>query len=111
MKLNFANFVYSTLADESLQIFSKWFTYTHEIHEHTTTTVAGIIQEYYFDVGQVELTWTLHTQGSNLVNYGAKLIKVYRPILWNSIPDKIQKSPSVNIFKYHLIIEQYNNVN
>ena len=79
-KLNIANFVYLTLANESPQIFSDWFVHNHAIHNHITKSNAVITQDNFFDVGSVELTKTLHTRGSKLANYGSKLIKVFGPI-------------------------------
>ena len=112
-KLNIANFVYSTLDMESPRVFDDWFMFTHEIHDHSTRAGADIIQREYFDVGHSEPSLTLHTKGSHN-NYGAKMIKVYGPILWNGIPENIQKSTSINTFKMYLklhFLAQYNTEN
>ena len=56
----------------------------------------------YFDVGTAEPTRTLFTKNSHLVNYGGKMIRVYGPKLWNSIPSDIQDSSSLSTFKIGL---------
>ena len=46
-----------------------------------------------------------------LVNYGAKMIQVSGPVLWNSIPKIIQDAPSVDNFKDKIknhFLKQYN---
>ena len=100
-KLNLANFVYSTLDFESPQIFHDWFIFNHEICNHNTRLNATINQEQYFDNGTVEPSLSLRTRGSNN-SYGQKMIKASGPILWNSIPEIIQKSTSINSFKTQL---------
>ena len=47
-------------------------------------------------------TYALYIHKSRLVNYGDKLIKVYGPLLWNSIPEEIQDASSVQTFKLYL---------
>ena len=55
-----------------------------------------------FEIESISETNMLHIQGSRLVNYGAKLLKVAGPILWNSLPAYIRDSNSVISFKFHL---------
>ena len=62
---------------------------------------AEVIRTEYFDVGHSEPSLTLHTKGSHN-GYGAKTIKVYGPVLWNNIPEKILKSTSISTFKMYL---------
>ena len=111
--LNIANFIYTTLSKESPIIFHDWFIFSHLVHAHNTRASAAIIQTEHFDVGFVEPSRTLHTQRPNLVKYGCRLIQVYGPVLWNSLPDSIKEVSSINIFKNHLkkhFLEQYSNV-
>ena len=70
-KLSIANFVYSTLTSDSPAIFDDWFRYDHEVHDHNTRASSNIIRENFFDIGNVEQSFTLHTKGSNN-NYGKK---------------------------------------
>ena len=52
-----------------------------------------------FEVESVSGTNTLHTQCSKLVNYGAKMLKVSGPSLWNSLPDYIRNCTSIFTLK------------
>ena len=70
-----------------------------------------INRENYFDVGTVEQTKFLFTKRSQLVNYGAKMIQVYGPTLWNSLPRELHDSTSLPTFKENLkkyLLDQYN---
>ena len=55
-----------------------------------------------FEVESVSETNILHTQCSKLVNYGAKLLKVAGPFLWNSLPEYIRNSKTVFTLKSNL---------
>ena len=115
--LNVAKFIHSTLSGLSPAIFSDWFTYCNSVHSHATTSAVTINQSEYFDVGTAEPNKTLFTKASKLVKYGARMIRVYGPILWNKLPKKIQESTTVATFKIELkkhFISQYqgnNNTN
>ena len=67
-------------------------------------------QKKYFDVGNVEHTRYLFTKRGHLVNYGAKMIQVYGPKLWNTLPKNVHDSTSLASFKINVknhFIEQY----
>ena len=100
-KLNIAKFVYSTLTFHSPSNFHEWFSYDHEIHSHSTRSSAEITRQEYFDVGVASQTYTLHTKGSHN-NHGKNMIKKSGPLIWNSIPENIQKATSITAFKYQL---------
>ena len=100
--LNVGKFIYLTLAGQSPAIFNDWFSYTNNIHSHATTSSVTITRNQYFDAGTAEPTHNLFTKNSNLVKYGGKMIRVYGPKLWNSIPSVIQNSPSLSTFKIKL---------
>ena len=109
-KFSIAKFIYSTLASESPAVFSEWFTYSHIIHNHATTSSTNINRAHYFDVGDVEHSRYLLTKRGHLVNYGAKMIQVYGPKLWNTLPKHIHDSNSLPTFKINAkkyFIEQY----
>ena len=109
-QLNIAKFVYSTLTLESPSNFHDWFSYDHEIHDHSTRSGAAIIRNDYFDVGVAVQTYTLHTKGSNN-KFGEKMIQKSGPVIWNSIPEDIQDAPSITTFKNQFkkhIFDQYN---
>ena len=108
-ELSISNFVYSTLTFDSPTIFDNWFQYAHEVHDHTTRTSTDVIRENYFDVGHVLPSFNLHTKGSTNI-YGKKMIQASGPVIWNRIPDDIQKAGSIFTFKKHLklhIFDQY----
>ena len=112
-KLSIANFVYSTLTSDSPAIFDNWFQYDHEVHDHTTRASTNIMRENYFDIGYVEQSFTLHTKGARN-NFGRKMIQVTGPIIWNSIPEEIQKAASIFTFKKEYkkyMFSQYAGVN
>ena len=100
-KLNIAKFVYSTLTFQSPINFHEWFSYDHEIHNHSTRSGAEIIRQDYFDTGVATQTYTLHTKSSHN-KYGENMIHKSGPILWNSIPEHIQGASSISAFKYQL---------
>ena len=108
-ELSISNFVYSTLTYDSPAIFEEWFQYDHEVHDHTTRSSMNVITENYFDVGYVQQSFTLHTKGAN-TDYGRKKIQVSGPLIWNRIPEDIQKAGSIITFKKWLkfhIFDQY----
>ena len=112
-QLNIAKFVYSALTFESPSNFHTWFTYDHEVHDHSTRCSAGITRNNYFDAGIAVRTYTLHTKGSNN-RFGEKMIQKSGPIIWNSIPEYIQDAASITSFKYQLkkhIFDQYDSDN
>ena len=53
----------------------------------------------YFEIESVVQSNILHTRCSRLVNYGAKMVKVSGPLLWNSLPENVRNSTSVHTFK------------
>jgi hypothetical protein len=92
-------------------VFDEWFKFTHEIHIHSTRSGADVTRESYFAKCSAIPSLTLHTKGSHN-SYGGKMIKVSGPILWNSLPEKIQKSTSIHTFKKYLklhLIGKYGN--
>lgn len=63
-----------------------------------------------YEVDSVSVNNILHTCQSKLVNYGAKMLKVAGPLLWNGLPEDIRNSQSVYTLKKNLkkhLIEQY----
>ena len=101
-KLNIAKFVYTTLCEFSPKVFAEWFTYTSDVHAHSTRSSTSISHDDLFDVGTEVKTYTLYIPKSRLANYGDKLIKVYGPLLLNSLPEIIQDACSVQTFKIYL---------
>ena len=111
-KVSIAKFVYSSLARENPSVFWAWFTYSHLIHNYATSSSTQVNRTHYFDVGTVENTRFLFTKRSHLVNYGGKMIQVYGPTLWNSLPKEIHDCSSLSTFKDKVkkyYISQYDN--
>ena len=106
-ELSIANFVFSTLTFDSPAIFDNWFQYDHEVHNHSTRASTDVIQENFFDVGYVQQSFNLHTKGANN-NYGGKMIQVMGPLIWNRIPEEIQKAGTIFTFKKHFKIHIFN---
>ena len=100
-RLSIANFVYSTLDFESPRIFHDWFVFNHEIYDYSTRLNAVITQEHHFDIGVVQHSLSLHTKGYKN-SFGQNMIRVSGPLIWNSIPEIIQKSTSIQSFKAKL---------
>ena len=100
--LNISKFIFLTLLGQSPAIFSSWFTLSNSIHNHATTSTTIINRDHHFATGTVASTKTIFTRGSNLVKYGARMIRVSGPIIWNRLPTTIQDSPSLPTFKIHL---------
>ena len=98
-KVSIGKFVYSTLARENPTVFWEWFTYSHLIHNHATSSSTNVNRTHFFDVGTIEQSKFLFTKRSHLVNYGGKMIQVYGPLLWNSLPKEIHDCTSFSTFK------------
>ena len=112
-KLQVSKFIYDCLSLNTPQNFWGWFNLNHTVHNYNTTasSIVNVNVNNNFEV-EVEVSETniLHTQSSNLVNYGAKKLKVAGAILWNNLPEYIRNSQSVFTFKKYLknhLIEMY----
>ena len=100
--LNISKFIFLTLSGESPAIFTSWFTLSNSIHTHATRSTTIINRDHHFETGTVTSTKTLVTRGSKLAKYGARMIRVAGPVIWNSLPTEIQDSPSLPTFKIRL---------
>ena len=100
--LNISKFIFLTLLGQSPAIFTSWFTLSNSIHTHATTSTTIINRDHHFDSGTVTSTKTLFTKGSKLAKYGARMIRVSGPVIWNRLPTEIQDSPSLPTFKIRL---------
>ena len=109
-KLYVTKFIYSCLSRITPCIFWDWFTMNHTVHTYNTVSNTDINMKNFFEIEIVTVTNIIHTQGSNLVNYGGKLLKVAGPLLWNSLPLSVRDAESVyslnNMLKKYLI-DQY----
>ena len=84
--------------------FWNWFILNHQIHSYNTTSRTTVILDTNFEVESVTKTNILHTQCSKLVNYGAKILKVCGPLLWNRLPEHIRNTASIFTLKKGLKI-------
>ena len=74
---------------------------THTVHNYNTVSCTTINMKNHFEIDNISETNILHTKRSRLVNYGAKLLKVAGPILWNSLPSNIRNAVTVYSLKYY----------
>ena len=112
-KLQVSKFIYNCLSFNTPQNFWRWFNLNNTVHNYNTisNSIVNVNLNDNFEV-EVEVTETniLHTQCSNLVNYGAKKLKVAGAIVWNNLPECIRNSQSVFTLKKYLkkhLIERY----
>ena len=82
-KLQIVKFIYDCLMFNTPSNFWSWFVYNSSIHSYNTTTNSTVIMKNYFEIDSIHTNFTLHAQGSHLVNYGGKTLKVAGPVLWN----------------------------
>ena len=100
--LNVAKFIFSCLSHLTHPMFWDWFTINTDVHDHATTSNTTIEQNGYFDVGIVKQNLTLHRKGCKKESYGAKMIRVLGPVLWNDLPGGLRDSDSIQIFGKNL---------
>ena len=109
-KLQICKFIFDCLSSNTPDIFQNWFTVNNSVHSYNTTSNTTIDVNNYFQIISLSTTRKLHTQCSRLANYGAKMIKVFGPLLWNNLPESIRNSSSVISLKTDLkkyFINQY----
>ena len=104
-KLQSVKFIYNCLSFHTPSIFWNWFNPTHQIHSYNSRSGVTVSLNADHNVETISETNTLHTQYSKLVNYGAKMLKVSGPLLWNSLPEDIRTSAS--IFTLKKILKKY----
>ena len=98
-QINILSFVFSTLCFESPPIFWEWFKYNSSFHSYSTTSSTVITCNSYFDVGNVEMTYSLRVPKGMLEKYGKRMVKFTGSKLWNELPADIHDSCSLNSFK------------
>ena len=96
-KMQVSKFIFDCLSFSTPSIFWDWFTLNHTVHNFDTRSncYVNVNVHNHFEIDSVTETYTLHTQCSKLVNYGAKLLKVAGPLLWNSLPQYVRNVQSV----------------
>ena len=103
-KLQVCKFIFDCLSFNTPRIFWDWFILNYTVHDFNTrsTCDVNVNVRNIFQIESVTETNILHTRYSKLINYGAKLLKVAGPLLWNSLPEGIRNSQSVHQFKFLL---------
>ena len=101
-KFHVSKFIYSCINGSTPKNFENWFTLNHTVHNYNTVSNTIINMSNLFEIVNVEKTNNLHNVGGRLDNYGAKLLKVLGPKIWNNIPLEIRKSKNIFLFKLHL---------
>ncbi len=99
-KLNVAKFIFSCLSHLNHPKFWTWFKINADDHALKSSTT--VLQKDYFDVGIVSQSLTLHLRRFKTESYGAKMIQVLGPVIWNDLPANIRDSDSIQIFSKHL---------
>lgn len=104
-KLQTAKFIFNCLAFNTPSIFWNWFTPNHQIHTYNSRSGVTVCMNADYEVASISESNILHTHYSKLVNYGAKMLKVSGPLMWNSLPEHIRNSAS--IFTLKKILKKY----
>ncbi len=99
-KLNVGKFIFACLSHLTPPLFWSWFTINNE---RATKSNTVITQKYYFDVGTADHNLTLYRKSCKTDSYGAKMIQVLGPVLWNDFPGSLRDADSILIFKKNLI--------
>ena len=106
-------FIYMCLNQSTPQNFHSWFIPNYNIHSYNTVSNTTINMRNYFEIENVETTNNIHIERGRLVNYGAKLLKVLGPNLWNSVPLEIRNAENIFLFKKNLklfYVNKYNDI-
>ena len=101
-KLQIGKFIFNCLPSNTPSIFWNWFILNHQIHSYNTTSRTTVNINANFEVESVMNTNLLHTQCLKLANYGAKMLKVSGPLLWNCLPEHIRNTVSIFTLKKEL---------
>ena len=99
-KLNLGKFIFSSLSHLSPPLFWTWFTINNQKVTRSNTIIH---QDDYFDVGTPVPTITLVRKSCKKESYGAKMVQVLGPVIWNDLPAIVRDSDSLLIFKKSLI--------
>ena len=109
-KLQVSKFIFDCLSYNTPEIFWDWFTLNHTVHSYNTISNTVVNINDKFEVEYVAEKNILHTHWSKLVNYGAKMLKVAGPLIWNDLPEYIRHSNSIFTLKKNLkkyLIDKY----
>ena len=105
-KLQLAKFIFNCIHLTTPPIFYNWFKLITTVHNYNTRST-------FFNIDHDHISNNLFIINARTTHYGLKLLKVSGPKLWNSIPNKIRSSQSLNNFKFMFkkyLIAQYVNM-
>ena len=104
--LQLAKFIFNCMHLITPPIFYNWFKLNNTIHNYNTRST-------FFDIDHDHISNNLFMINARTTHYGLKLLKDSGPKLWNSVPNKIRSSQSLNSFKLRFkkyLIAQYVNM-
>ena len=96
--LQISTFIFNCLRKNTPSNFERWFKLNHSVHSHRT-------RSNFNDVVNLEYSNNLHILYARISFYGLKLIKVFGPKFWNSIPFHIRSA--VNIKHFSKVLKLY----
>ena len=96
--LQISKFIFNGLRKNTPSNFESWFKLNHSVHSHRT-------RSNFNDVVNLEYSNNLHILYARTSFYGLKLIKVFGPKFWNSIPLHIRSA--VNIKHFSKVLKLY----
>ena len=99
-KLNLGKFTLQCISHLTPPLFWRWFTINNNTSTRSNTEIS---QNDFFDTGTPIQHLTLYRRSYKKDSYGAKMVQVLGPILWNDLPGSLRDSDSVMIFKKGLI--------
>ena len=76
-KLQVIKFVFDCLSFNTPQFVWNWFILNHTVHNYNTVSNTIVHMNDKFEVETVSESNILHTKFSNLVNHGAKILRVH----------------------------------
>ena len=89
--LQISKFIFNCLGKNTPSNFESWFKLNHSVHSHGT-------RSNFNDVVNLEYSNNLHILYARTSFYGLKLIKVFGPTFWNSIPLHIRSAVNIKHF-------------
>ena len=86
-----SKFIFNCVNNNIITNFQNWFKLNCHVHDYTT-------RSNYTDVNALTHSNNLHILSAHTSFYGLKLIKVYGPKYWNTIPNHIRSIVSLKYF-------------
>ena len=87
IKMQVVVFIFNCLNYNSPTNFWSWFILKHTVHSYQTRSCSVFNMNSNNEITSVTCSNILHTQCSKLSRYGAKMLRVLGPLIWNRLPD------------------------